>query len=69
MASSTKKIKSQGRKVFIINEFIIERILFFGKNTNGVKTVKSKKSCVSINLIAMLRLYYNDETDEISKSA
>jgi len=38
-----KKIKSRGRrKVKYTNEFIIERILFFGINTNRVKKVKSK---------------------------
>jgi len=38
-----KKIKSRGsRLVKYINEFIIERILFFGINTNRVKKVKHK---------------------------
>jgi len=36
-----KKIKSRGSSVFNnLNEFIIERILFFGKNTNRVKQSK-----------------------------
>jgi len=39
-----KKIKSRGSSVFIINEFIIERILFFGNNTNRVKQSKVKKT-------------------------
>jgi len=38
-----KKIKSRGSRVFNdLNEFIIERVLFFGRTTNRVKTVKSK---------------------------
>jgi len=32
-----KKIKSRGVRYLYINEFIIERILFFGNNTNWVK--------------------------------
>ncbi len=39
-----KKIKSRGSTVFIINEFIIERILFFGNKYQTSKTVKSKKT-------------------------
>jgi len=39
-----KKIKSRGSSVFNnLNEFIIERILFFANTTNRVKTVESKK--------------------------
>jgi len=39
-----KKIKSRGRKVFnYINEFLNERILFFGNNANRVKQSKVKK--------------------------
>jgi len=36
-----KKIKSRGSSVFNnLNEFIIERILFFGNTTNRVKQSK-----------------------------
>ena len=39
-----KKIKSRGNSVFNnLNEFIIERILFFGNNTNRVKRSKVNK--------------------------
>jgi hypothetical protein len=51
-----KKIKSQGRKVFIINEFIIERILFFGKNTNGVKQSRVKKKLYKYKLNSNVKI-------------
>lgn len=39
-----KKIKSRGSEVFnYINEFLNERILFFGNNANRVKQSGSKK--------------------------
>lgn len=60
-----KKIKSRGSTVFIINEFIIERILFFGNKYQASKTVKSKKNCIGINLIAVLRIYRKDEDEVI----
>lgn len=62
----TKKIKSRGIKEFnYTNEFITERILFFGNNANRVKTV-NKKSCISKNLIAILRFYFKDEAIQIA---
>jgi hypothetical protein len=40
-----KKIKSRGSKEFnYINEFVIERILFFGNNANRVKQSREKKA-------------------------
>lgn len=40
---AAQKIKSRGYSMFnILNEFIIERILFFGNTTNRVKEVESK---------------------------
>jgi hypothetical protein len=41
-----KKIKSRGSSVFNnLNEFIIERILFFGSNANRVKQSRVNELC------------------------
>jgi hypothetical protein len=51
-----KKIKSRGSSVFIINEFIIERILFFGNNANRVKQSR---------VIKKLYKYYPDSNIKV----
>lgn len=45
-----KKIKSRGNWVFnYMNEFLIERILFFGNNANRVKQSSVKKKLYKYN--------------------
>jgi len=63
-----KKIKSRGSSVFDnLNEFIIERILFFGKNTNWVKQSKVNE-LYKYTLNSSIKIVLKDEANEVSRS-